>query len=215
MKAGYQGSCGPPALDAAETAYYRACVATYQRDAQARVASWSQDTSDVAGIYRCVRELKLPELKRLAAQDAGPEVKGACFGLTAGRNKQPYVPSAASKVQSLIRMVRGHLKKTDPEFTFTSLQPTAAPPSKFGAIVSRMLIAPRTGRTAGQIVNIPFDRPRDCHNIASDLAALLGLRAADITSLRRQGRGLVAWLAPIDADASSILSDLIGPELTG
>ena len=69
--------------------------------------------------------MKLPELKRLAAHDAGPEVKGACYGLTAGRNKQPYVPSAASKVQSLIRMVRGHLKKTDPDFTFTSLQVNA------------------------------------------------------------------------------------------
>ena len=91
----------------------------YQVDAQARAAWWSQDTCDVAGIYRGVRELKLPELKRLAAQDAGPEVKGACHGLIGGRNKQPYVPPASSKVRSLIRMVRDHLKKMDPTFTFT------------------------------------------------------------------------------------------------
>lgn len=96
-----------------------------------------------------------------------------------------------------------------------STQPAAAPPSNLGTIVFRMLIAPRLGQAARQIVIIPFNRPRDCHNIASDLAALLGLRAADITSLRRHGRDLVAWLTPIDADASSILSDILARSSRG
>lgn len=60
--------------------------------------------------------------KRAIVPAAGGIARGRCYGLGAGRDKTPYVPSTTGKVNDLLKLVRGSIAAADSSFTYTSVQ---------------------------------------------------------------------------------------------
>ena len=83
---------------------------------------WNKGDSPEAFLYRTILALKLPAQKRTAPMNTNGESRSMCYGLTVGRDRQPYVPSMPLKVVDVAKRVRGILRTSHPTFTFTSLQ---------------------------------------------------------------------------------------------
>ena len=80
-----------PAVKAAETMLYRACAAQHAAEAQESVRRWQTSQEPVCKLYRAIRKMKLPQMKRVTAENSPEDAKGICLGLSTGLGRQAMV----------------------------------------------------------------------------------------------------------------------------
>ena len=114
MQQCYKQIGAPPAVPAAELAFYRACVSEHSQQTGGRRGFWNASPDPVCKLYRIIKQLKLPTMKRVVPNDSGEDVKGTCYGLSVGRNKQAFVGAIPTKAGELIKAVRDIIDETDP-----------------------------------------------------------------------------------------------------
>lgn len=111
-----------PVVQAAETTYYRACVAEYTKVAEATQLRWGRVDPAECRRYRAAKSLKLPAMIRAVPDSTSEDGKGMVYGLTMGRNKSPYVAQAPTKAVELIKAVRTLIDQIAPSFRVTPTQ---------------------------------------------------------------------------------------------
>ena len=102
MKNMYASEFPSPTVTAAETTYFRACIALQATQAEERHGFWAYSDVAEAKIYRAIVALKLPKSKRPIFSPSALEARGFCYGLTCGRNRAPYVPHMPQKVAEVM-----------------------------------------------------------------------------------------------------------------
>ena len=120
MQLSYRG-IPVPAVKAAEMMLYRACVAQHAAGAQEAVRRWQTSQEPVCKLYRAIRKMKLPQMKRVTAENSPEDSTGICLGMSTGLGRRAVVkgmPSGAKEV----KLASEVMQIDDKNFTFTSLQ---------------------------------------------------------------------------------------------
>ena len=76
MRNTYQHRSNNAAVEAAELRIYRACAIEYGRRAKQLVTSWDSGSSLEAKLFRAVRKLKVPTLRRTVSTDSPADATG-------------------------------------------------------------------------------------------------------------------------------------------
>ena len=111
-----------PAVTMAETLIYKGALLQLQQKKPEFGEKWKTSKEGGPVLYKRVRDLRLPLLKRVVNSMGDNIAKVQTFGLSYTRKGGPILRNSSRETMDLIQDINLQLQKVSPNFTYTSLQ---------------------------------------------------------------------------------------------
>ena len=115
MQLSYKGT-PVPAVKAAEMMLYRSCVAQHSSGAQETVQRWRTSQEPLCKLYRAIRKMKLPQMKRVTAENSTEDATGICLGMSTGLGRRATVKNMPSGAKEVIKLASEVMRVDDKTF---------------------------------------------------------------------------------------------------